>query len=81
MAEKKSKTDVTSRDKTGRVTKHVCTHCGLRIMNDREMVVVMDGRRSDKTYYRRDCFQRLLNPDRELARDGSGNCPLATHSA
>ncbi len=81
MAEKKSKTDVTSRDKAGRVTNHTCTQCGQRIMNDREMVVVMDGRRSNKTYYRRDCFQRLLSPDRELARDGSGNCPIAPRSA
>lgn len=76
MAEKKSKTDVTARDKTGRVTNRDCTHCGQRIANDRDMVVVMDGRRSNKTYYRRDCFQRLLSPDRELAGDGGGACPL-----
>lgn len=77
MAEKKSKTDVTSRDKAGRATNRDCTHCGRRITNDREMVVVMDARRSAKTYYRRECFQRLLSPDREMARDGSGACPLA----
>jgi hypothetical protein len=81
MAEKKSKTDVTARDKSGRATNRDCTHCGLRIMNDRELLVVMDGRRSNKTYYRRDCFQRLLGPDRELARDGSGACPLAPRSS
>ena len=40
MAEKKSKTDVTARDKTGRVTNRYCNHCGQRIMNDREMVVI-----------------------------------------
>ncbi|MCS7289168.1 MAG: hypothetical protein NZ699_08555 [Roseiflexus sp.] len=41
MAEKKSKTDVTARDKTGRVTNRHCNHCGQRIMNDREMVVII----------------------------------------
>lgn len=76
MAEKKSKTDVTARDKTGRATNRDCNHCGQRIVNDRDMVVVMDGQRSSKTYYRRDCFQRLLSPDHELARDGGGVCPL-----
>jgi hypothetical protein len=81
VAEKKSKTDVTARDKSGRVTNRDCTHCGLRIPNDREMVVVMDEQRRNKTYYRRDCFQRLLSPERALARDGSGACPLAARTS
>lgn len=80
MAERKSKTDVTARDKAGRATNRNCTHCGLRIMNDREMVVVMDGQRSNKTFYRRECFQRLLSPDKALATDGNGACPLAKAS-
>ena len=40
MAEKKSKTDVTARDKSGRATDHSCSNCGQQIMNDRDMVVV-----------------------------------------
>jgi hypothetical protein len=76
MAEKKSKTDVTARDKSGRATNRDCSHCGQRIMNDREMVVVMDGRRRNKCYYRRDCFNRLLSPDRALGVDGAESCPI-----
>ncbi len=76
MAEKKSKTDVTARDKTGRATNRDCSHCGQRIMNDRDMIVVMDGRRANKTYYRRDCWQRLLTPETGACTDGSGTCPL-----
>jgi hypothetical protein len=61
MAEvKKSKTDVTSRDKSGRVTNHVCTNCSQQIMNDRELIVVMDGRRRNKTYHHRACFQKSI---------------------
>jgi hypothetical protein len=77
MAEKKSKTDVTSRDRSGRVTNRNCNHCGQRIMNDRDMTVIMDGRRRNKTYYRRDCMQRLLNPETPLGVDGNSTCPLA----
>ncbi|MFQ3633774.1 hypothetical protein [Roseiflexus sp.] len=76
MAEKKSKTDVTARDKSGRVTNRYCNHCGQRIMNDRDMVVITDGRRRNKTYYRRDCFNRLVGTDRELGLDGAQTCPL-----
>jgi hypothetical protein len=60
MAEKKSKTDVTARDKSGRATAHDCMNCGQRIMNDREMVVVMDSRRRNKTYHHRTCLQKSL---------------------
>lgn len=60
MAEKKSKTDVTSRDKSGRATNHTCLNCGNNIANDREMVVVMDGRRANKTYHHRTCFQKSI---------------------
>lgn len=60
MAEKKSKTDVTARDKSGRATSHDCVTCGQRIMNDREMIVVMDDRRRNKTYHHRTCFQKSL---------------------
>jgi hypothetical protein len=60
MAEKKSKTDVTARDKSGRATNHNCNNCGERIMNDREMVVVMDSRRRNKTYHHRTCLQKSL---------------------
>ncbi|KAB8145621.1 hypothetical protein F8S13_00605 [Chloroflexia bacterium SDU3-3] len=76
MAEKKSKTDVTARDKSGREICRSCTHCGRAITNDRELMVVMDGRRSNKTYYRRDCWQRLLSPDSEPSTTGAGACPL-----
>jgi hypothetical protein len=81
VPEKKSKTDVTARNKSGRATNRDCTHCGLRIMNDRELATVMDPQRRNKTYYRRDCFQRLLSPERELVRDGTGVCPLATRTS
>jgi hypothetical protein len=77
MAEKKSKTDVTARDKSGRTTNRDCSQCGQRIMNDREMTVIMDGRRRNKSYYRRDCLQKLISPDKELLLDGSGTCPLS----
>ena len=60
MAEKKSKTDVTARDKSGRATLHDCMNCGQRIANDRELVVVMDGRRRNKTYHHRTCLQKSL---------------------
>ena len=60
MAEKKSKTDVTARDKSGRATSHDCVSCGQCIMNDREMIVVMDDRRRNKTYHHRTCFQKSL---------------------
>lgn len=60
MAEKKSKTDVTSRDKSGRATEHNCLNCGQEITNDREMVVVMDSRRRNKTYHHRACFQKSI---------------------
>jgi hypothetical protein len=60
MAEKKSKTDVTSRDKSGKATAHDCLTCGQRIMNDRDMIVVMDGRRRNKTFHHRTCFQKSL---------------------
>jgi hypothetical protein len=60
MADKKSKTDVTSRDKSGRATEHECLNCGQQIMNDRDMVVVMDGRRRNKTYHHRACFQKTI---------------------
>ncbi len=60
MAEKKSKTDVTARDKSGRATTHMCMNCNALIANDREMVVVMDGRRSNKTYHHRTCFQKSI---------------------
>ena len=60
MAERKSKTDVTARDKSGRATDHDCVNCGQRIVNDREMVVVMDSRRRNKTYHHRACFQKAI---------------------
>ena len=60
MAEKKSKTDVTSRDKSGRATEHTCVNCGQGITHDREMVVVMDSRRRNKTYHHRACFQKSI---------------------
>ena len=60
MAEKKSKTDVTARDKSGRTTDHSCLNCGQQIMSDRDLVVVMDGRRRNKTYHHRTCFQKTL---------------------
>jgi hypothetical protein len=60
MAEKKSKTDVTARDKSGRATDHSCLNCGQQIMSDRDMVVVMDGRRRNKTYHHRACLQKAL---------------------
>lgn len=60
MAERKSKTDVTARDKSGRATDHFCLNCGQQITNDREMVVVMDGRRRNKTYHHRTCFQKSI---------------------
>ena len=60
MAEKKSKTDVTARDKSGRITEHDCMNGGTKIHNDRDMVVVMDGRRRNKTYHHRTCFQKAI---------------------
>ena len=60
MAEKKSKTDVTARDKSGRSIDHECMNCGEKIMNDRDLVVVMDGRRRNKTYHHRACFQKAI---------------------
>jgi hypothetical protein len=60
MAEKKSKTDVTARDKSGRTTEHDCMNCGTKIINDRDMVVVMDSRRRNKTYHHRTCFQKAI---------------------
>ncbi|MFZ9858742.1 MAG: hypothetical protein ACO3F2_10495 [Roseiflexaceae bacterium] len=56
----RSKTDVTSRDKSGRATSHTCMNCGERIMNDREMIVLMDDRRRNKTYHHRACHQKTL---------------------
>lgn len=56
----KSKTDVTSRDKSGKMTSHDCANCGQRIANDRELVVVMDGRRRNKSYHHRACFQKTI---------------------
>jgi hypothetical protein len=73
----KSKTDVTSRDKSGRVTNHNCSHCGARLMNDREMVVVMDERRSNKCYYRRDCFNRMLSNGQAMGQTGQDVCPTS----
>jgi hypothetical protein len=61
MAGKKSKTDVTARDKSGRATTRCCEYCGGMIGNDRDMVVVMDGRRRNKTYYSRACWQHQQN--------------------
>jgi hypothetical protein len=72
----KSKTDVTSRDKSGRITNRDCSHCGARLLNDREMVVVMDDRRRNKSYYQRDCFNRMLGSDLALGSDGNHRCPL-----
>ena len=60
MAEKKSKTDVTARDKSGRATEHNCLNCGQQIHSDRDLVVVMDGRRRNKTYHHRACLQKAL---------------------
>jgi hypothetical protein len=60
MAEKKSKTDVTSRDKSGRAIEHQCVNCNQVINNDRDLIVVMDGRRRNKTYHHRACFQKSL---------------------
>ena len=51
MAEKKSKTDVTARE---------CMNCGEKISNDRDMIVVMDSRRRNKTYHHRTCFQKSI---------------------
>ena len=47
-------------DKSGRATDHECLNCGQQIMNDRELIVVMDGRRRNKTYHHRACFQKSL---------------------
>ena len=71
----KSKTDVTARDKTGKATNRDCSHCGSRILTDREMMVVMDPHRANKTYYRRECFNQLLGTAAELATDGAARCP------
>ena len=60
MAEKKSKTDVTARDKSGRATEHSCMNCGQQITSDRELIVVMDSRRRNKTYHHRACFQKSI---------------------
>jgi hypothetical protein len=60
MAEKKSKTDVTSRDKSGRAIEHTCVNCNQQIGNDRDLIVVMDGRRRNKTYHHRTCFQKSI---------------------
>ena len=60
MAEKKSKTDVTSRDKSGRAIEHMCVNCSQVISNDRDLIVVMDGRRRNKTYHHRACFQKSI---------------------
>jgi hypothetical protein len=60
MAEKKSKTDVTSRDKSGRMIEHTCMNCNQLINNDRDLIVVMDGRRRNKTYHHRTCFQKSI---------------------
>jgi hypothetical protein len=60
MAEKKSKTDVTSRDKSGRAIEHLCVNCSQVINNDRDLIVVMDGRRRNKTYHHRACFQKSI---------------------
>ena len=60
MAEKKSKTDVTSRDKSGRTNDHQCVNCNQLITNDRDLIVVMDGRRRNKTYHHRACFQKSI---------------------
>ena len=60
MAEKKSKTDVTSRDKSGRAIEHNCVNCGQQISNDRDLIVVMDSRRRNKTYHHRACFQKSI---------------------
>jgi hypothetical protein len=60
MAEKKSKTDVTSRDKSGRAIEHMCLNCSQVINNDRDLIVVMDGRRRNKTYHHRACFQKSI---------------------
>jgi hypothetical protein len=58
MAEKKSKTDVTARDRSGRAVDYECMNCGQRIANDRDLIVVMDSRRRNKTYHHRACFQK-----------------------
>ena len=60
MAEKKSKTDVTARDKSGRAIEHLCLNCNQVISNDRDLIVVMDGRRRNKTYHHRACFQKSI---------------------
>ena len=60
MAEKKSKTDVTARDKSGRTIDHTCLNCNQLIINDRDLIVVMDGRRRNKTYHHRTCFQKSI---------------------
>ena len=60
MAEKKSKTDVTSRDKSGRTIDHTCLNCNQLITNDRDLIVVMDGRRRNKTCHHRTCFQKSI---------------------
>jgi hypothetical protein len=35
-------------------------NCNQLITNDREMVVVMDGRRRNKTFHHRACFQKSV---------------------
>jgi hypothetical protein len=35
-------------------------NCGQQIMNDRDLVVVMDGRRRNKTYHHRACLQKSI---------------------
>jgi hypothetical protein len=60
MAERKSKTDVTARDKSGRSTEHQCVNCNQQITNDRDLIVVMDGRRRNKTYHHRACLQKSI---------------------
>jgi hypothetical protein len=45
-------------------------------MNDREMVVVMDERRSNKCYYRRDCFNKMLNSEHGMGQNGQQACPI-----
>jgi adenine-specific DNA methylase len=60
MAEKKSKNDQSARDKSGRMTDYTCVNCNTRIENDREMVIVTDGRRRHKTHHHRACFQKTI---------------------
>jgi hypothetical protein len=42
------------------MTIHDCLNCGQRISNDREMIVVIDNRRRNKTYHHRTCLQKSL---------------------